>query len=117
MMDYTSKICTACSADAPIATKTEVDEFLKEYSNWSLSTDVDFPQLKREYQFNDFVKAQAFTNLIGDLAEKEGHHPSILLEYGKVTIRWWSHKIRSLHINDFILSSKTERIYNSTTED
>ena len=78
-----------------------------------MATDVKFPQLRREFKFNDFSTAQKFTNIISDLAEEEGHHPSILLEYGKVTISWWSLKIQSLHVNDFILSSKTEELYNS----
>ena len=113
MTDYTSKICVACSADAQPASTNEVNDFLKEYLEWHLATDVSFPQLRREYRFKNFTDAQMFTNLIGDLAEAEGHHPSLLLEYGKVTVRWWSHKIESLHINDFILSSKTEEIYKS----
>ena len=111
MVNYASKICQACSADATAATTREIEEFLQTHQDWNLSTEVDFPQLKREYIFGNFADAQKFANLIGDLAEKEGHHPSILLEYGKVTVRWWSHKIKSLHINDFILSSKTEEIY------
>ena len=92
MVDYSNKVCEACSADAPKATQSEIEDFLKNNSEWYLSTDVDFPQLKREFKFNNFFNAQQFTNVIGDLAEKEGHHPSILLEYGKVTISWWSHK-------------------------
>ena len=111
MVDYTAKICEACSADASEATNKEIEEFLQKHQEWFISTDVDFPQLQRIYIFKNFSKAQVFANLVGDLAEKEGHHPTILLEYGKVTIRWWSHKIRSIHINDFILSSKTEKIY------
>ena len=111
MVNYASKICQACSADATAATTREIEEFLQTHQDWNLSTEVDFPQLKREYTFRNFADAQKFANLIGDLAEKEGHHPSILLEYGKVTVLWWSHKIKSLHINDFILSSKTEEIY------
>tara|TARA_B100000965_G_scaffold405587_2_gene440260 strand:- start:850 stop:1197 length:348 start_codon:yes stop_codon:yes gene_type:complete len=111
MVNYASKICQACSADATAATTREIKEFLRTHQDWNLSTEVDFPQLKREYTFRNFADAQKFANLIGDLAEKEGHHPSILLEYGKVTVLWWSHKIKSLHINDFILSSKTEEIY------
>tara|TARA_A100001037_G_C15095457_1_gene611234 strand:+ start:1025 stop:1375 length:351 start_codon:yes stop_codon:yes gene_type:complete len=113
MVDYSNKVCEACSVDAPKATQSEIEDFLKNNSEWYLSTDVDFPQLKREFKFNNFFNAQQFTNVIGDLAEKEGHHPSILLEYGKVTISWWSHKIKSLHVNDFILSTKTEQIYKS----
>lgn len=113
MIDYSNKICEACSVDAPKATQSEIEDFLKNHNEWYLATDVEFPQLRREFKFNDFSTAQKFTNIISDLAEEEGHHPSILLEYGKVTISWWSHKIQSLHVNDFILSSKTEELYNS----
>ena len=113
MIDYSNKICEACSVDAPKATQSEIEDFLKNHNEWYLATDVEFPQLRREFKFNNFSTAQKFTNIISDLAEEEGHHPSILLEYGKVTISWWSHKIQSLHVNDFILSSKTEELYNS----
>ena len=113
MVDYSNKVCEACSADAPKATQSEIADFLKNNREWYLANDIDFPQLRREFKFNNFLNAQKFTNIIGDLAEEEGHHPSILLEYGKVTISWWSHKIQSLHVNDFILSSKTEYLYNS----
>ena len=113
MIDYSNKICEACSVDAPKATQSEIEDFLKNHNEWYLATDVEFPQLRREFKFNDFSTAQKFTNIISDLAEEEGHHPSILLEYGKVTISWWSHKIQFLHVNDFILSSKTEELYNS----
>ena len=50
---------------------------------------------------------------VTDISEKENHHPSILLEWGKVTVRWWTHKIKGLHENDFIMSAKTDEIYNS----
>ena len=52
-----------------------------------------------------------FSNLIGEMAEDEGHHPLIITEWGKVTIQWWTHKIRNLHLNDLIAASKTENIY------
>ena len=113
MVDYSSKVCEACSVDAPKATLRETDDFLKVHSNWALSDEVNFPQLVREFKFKNFVQAQKFTNAVGVLAESEGHHPSILLEYGKVTVKWWSHKIKALHVNDFILSAKTEDLYNS----
>jgi 4a-hydroxytetrahydrobiopterin dehydratase len=48
------------------------------------------------------------------MADKEDHHPLITLEWGKVTILWWSHKIEGLHKNDFICASKTENIYNKS---
>ena len=54
MVDYSNKVCEACSADAPKATQSEIEDFLKNNSEWYLSTDVDFPQLKREFKFNNF---------------------------------------------------------------
>lgn len=52
----------------------------------------------------------AFTNQVGQLAEEQGHHPTILLEYGKVTVRWWTHKINGLHRNDFIMAARTDQL-------
>ena len=64
MVDYTSKICVACSADAQPASTNEVNDFLKEYLEWHLATDVSFPQLKREYRFKNFLDAQKFVKSI-----------------------------------------------------
>ena len=110
MNDYTKQICEACSIDAPEVSEEETSIFLKENEGWELSDDVKFRQLKKIFKFHNFLKAQEFSIKLGQLAEKEGHHPTILLEYGKVTVRWWSHKIKSLHKNDLILSAKTDLI-------
>jgi len=48
---------------------------------------------------------------VANLAEQEDHHPEIMLEWGKVTVSWWSHKIKGLHMNDFICASKTDLIF------
>lgn len=56
------------------------------------------------------VSVLAFTNQVGQLAEEQGHHPAILLEYGKVTVRWWTHKINGLHRNDFIMAARTDQL-------
>ena len=61
------------------------------------------PKLDRDFKFNNFEDALAFTNQIGAIAELEGHHPRITTEWGKVAITWWTHKIRNLHQNDFII--------------
>jgi 4a-hydroxytetrahydrobiopterin dehydratase len=54
-----------------------------------------------------------FTNLIADLAESQDHHPKITLEWGSVSLEWWSHKIKGLHMNDFICAAKSDNIYTS----
>jgi 4a-hydroxytetrahydrobiopterin dehydratase len=67
--------------------------------------------LEKEFKFDNFVHALAFTNKIGELAEEEGHHPALLTEWGKVTVSWWTHKIRGLHRNDFIMAAKSDQTY------
>ena len=68
-------------------------------------------QLQREFGFDNFEQAMAFSNRVGDIAEAEGHHPAILTEWGKVTVTWWSHKIRGLHNNDLIMAARTDEVY------
>jgi 4a-hydroxytetrahydrobiopterin dehydratase len=48
---------------------------------------------------------------MGKLSEKEGHHPLLTLEWGKVSVVWWTHKIKDLHMNDFIMASKTDELF------
>ena len=67
-------------------------------------------RLERVFKFKNFAEALKFTNQIGELAEGEGHHPAILTEWGRVTVTWWTHKIKGLHRNDFIMAAKTDKI-------
>jgi 4a-hydroxytetrahydrobiopterin dehydratase len=65
-----------------------------------------------ERTFKNFAQAVAFTNKVAEIAEAEGHHPAILTEWGKVTVTWWTHKIKGLHRNDFIMAAKTDQLLN-----
>jgi 4a-hydroxytetrahydrobiopterin dehydratase len=70
-------------------------------------------RLERTFKFKNFVQALEFTNQVGGLAEEEGHHPALLTEWGRVTVTWWTHKIKGLHRNDFIMAAKTDKQYNA----
>jgi 4a-hydroxytetrahydrobiopterin dehydratase len=52
-----------------------------------------------------------FTKKVGELAEEEGHHPALLTEWGRTTVTWWTHKIKGLHRDDFIMAAKTNELY------
>ena len=67
-------------------------------------------RLERVFTFKDFAEALSFTNRVGALAETEGHHPAILTEWGRVTVTLWTHKIRGLHRNDFIMAAKVDSL-------
>jgi 4a-hydroxytetrahydrobiopterin dehydratase len=68
-------------------------------------------RLERTFRFDNFAQALAFTDRVGEQAEEEGHHPALLTEWGKVTVTWWTHKIKGLHQNDFIMAARTDGLF------
>ena len=102
--------CEACRIGAPIVSETEARELLTQIPDWSLIEVDGIRQLQRQYKFKNFVAAMAFANELADIAEAEGHHPSILVEWGKATVTWWSHSIKGLHRNDFVMAAKTDSL-------
>jgi 4a-hydroxytetrahydrobiopterin dehydratase len=111
MTDLSEQGCEACSADAPLISEDELRRLMPAIADWQVVVVDDVMQLTREFSFKNFAQAMAFSNRVGDLAEAENHHPAILTEWGKVTITWWSHKIRGLHKNDLILAARTDQVY------
>jgi 4a-hydroxytetrahydrobiopterin dehydratase len=103
--------CVACRRDAPTVTADEVAELRPQIPDWELVEEESIERLRRAFTFGDFASALAFTDRVGAIAEEEGHHPALLTEWGRVTVTWWTHKIRGLHRNDFIMAAKTDELY------
>ena len=103
--------CVACRRDAPAVTESEMVELKKQVPDWDVVVRDAIPRLERAFSFRNFAEALAFTLKIGELSEREGHHPAILTEWGGVTVTWWTHKIRGLHRNDLIMAAKTDALY------
>ena len=112
MSELLNERCDACRADAPRVEEPECKVLLQQLDGWQLIEQEGVAQLLKVYEFGNFVDALAFTQQVGGLAEQEGHHPALLTEWGRVTVRWWTHKIRGLHRNDFIMAAKTDDIAN-----
>jgi len=108
--DLASSTCEACRIDAPMVTDDEASLLIKEIEDWQLIDD-GVKKLKKEFSFSSYNDSINFTNKVANMAEKEDHHPHIVLEWGKVTVVWWSHKIKGLHKNDFICASKTDNLF------
>jgi 4a-hydroxytetrahydrobiopterin dehydratase len=104
----TQQRCVACRRDAPRLTPDEIDELAPQVPEWELVREEGIDRLRCAFAFRDFAEALAFTVRVGALAEEEGHHPALLTEWGRVTVTWWTHKIKGLHRNDFIMAAKTD---------
>jgi 4a-hydroxytetrahydrobiopterin dehydratase len=105
----TSK-CTACRVGEPTVTDAEIASLHPQVPDWQIVDRGGIKRLERVFKVKDFAAALAFTNKVGEIAEEEGHHPALLTEWGRVTVTWWTHKIRGLHRNDFIMAAKTDRV-------
>jgi 4a-hydroxytetrahydrobiopterin dehydratase len=113
----TAERCTACRKDSPRVTDDEIAVLKPLIPDWELIERDGIPRLERRFRVANFGEALAFTQRVGELAEAEGHHPAILTEWGKVTVTWWTHKIRGLHRNDFIMAAKTDELVPVATAD
>jgi 4a-hydroxytetrahydrobiopterin dehydratase len=102
--------CVPCRGGVPTLSDEEIDLYYRQLQSWSVVEMDGIKRLQKSFQFEDFAEALAFTNKVGEIAEKEGHHPDILTEWGKVTVSWWTHKIKGLHKNDFIMAAKTDAL-------
>lgn len=102
--------CEVCRIGAPKVTEAEAQELMQQIPDWKIIEVNDIQQLERKYKFKNFVKAMEFANQLAELAEAEGHHPGMLVEWGKVTVTWWSHSIKGLHNNDFVMAAKTDTL-------
>lgn len=89
----------------------EISQYQTRVPDWYISLKDGEKRLEKSFKFKDFKQAMDFTNRVAGLANDQDHHPAILTEWGNVTVMWWTHKIRGLHLNDFIMAAKTEKAY------
>lgn len=81
---------------------------------WQLEQRDGVPRLRRTFTFKGFQRALDFTVAVGRIAEDQGHHPRIVTQWGSVTVEWWTHKIKGLHANDFIMAARTDELFQSS---
>lgn len=115
MSELIHKSCEACQLGAPLLSKTDLDELQSQIPQWSRLCIESIDQLHRTFVFDNFVNAMDFAQKVGDMAEIEGHHPALLVEWGRVNVSWWSHKIKGLHKNDVIMAAKTDALFINLT--
>ena len=107
-MSLTQKTCVPCQGGIPPLTPDEARRYLDQVPGWSLSEAGD--RINRKFAFGDFVAALDFVNRVGGLAEEEGHHPDISFGWGYADVTFFTHKIKGLHENDFIMAAKVNAL-------
>jgi 4a-hydroxytetrahydrobiopterin dehydratase len=106
-MSLARKECIPCKGGVPPLKGEDLDQLKVQVDGWDV---IDEHHISKTYKFPNFVKALAFVNKAGEIAEEQGHHPDIFLTWGKVGIKTWTHKIDGLTESDFILAAKIDEI-------
>ncbi|HNQ96182.1 MAG TPA: 4a-hydroxytetrahydrobiopterin dehydratase [Anaerolineales bacterium] len=103
--------CVACRGGDLSLTDAEIAELLPQVPEWQTVAQDGILRLQRIFNFKNYAQSLDFTNKVAAIAEEEDHHPLIVLEWGRVTIQWWTHVVKGLHKNDFIMAAKTDELF------
>ena len=108
MSSLASKTCAPCRGGVSALQGSELKALHTQVPHWTV---VDEHHITRNFGFPDFRQALDFVNRVGAVAEAQGHHPDILLAWGKAEITTWTHKINGLTESDFIMAAKIDQLY------
>lgn len=107
MTDLSHQKCIPCEAGGPSLAEDKIQEYFAVVAGWSLN---QAGHIVKKWKFKNFKEAWDLVNKVSEIAETEGHHPNICFTWGKVDIELWTHEVKGLSINDFILATKIDAI-------
>ena len=107
MSELSSKTCVPCRGGVPPLAGQELQNLAGQVPEWKV---IQGHHITRTFSFPDFRQALNFVNKVGEIAESQGHHPDILLAWGKAEVTTWTHKIDGLSESDFILAAKIDEL-------
>ena len=111
MNDLHEKNCVPCKGGIPAFNISEIHKYLKKIDGWNVKQNNEQSYfLEKDFIFSNFLESQKFVNMVGNIAETEGHHPDIIFGWGYATIQIFTHKIKGLVESDFILAAKINKI-------
>jgi len=109
--DLHNKNCIPCRGGISPFGISEIHKYLKKVDGWDVKKKEDETYfLEKKFTFENFSESQKFVNQVGDIAEKEGHHPDIMFGWGYALVKIFTHKIKGLVESDFILAAKVDKI-------
>ncbi|MFL2889949.1 MAG: 4a-hydroxytetrahydrobiopterin dehydratase [Pelagibacteraceae bacterium] len=111
MTELYKKKCVACDGNIPAFDTSEIHKYLKKVDGWNVESNKEKSFfIIKDFKFQNFIESQNFVNKVGQVAEKEGHHPDILYGWGYAKIKIYTHAIKGLAESDFILAAKIDKI-------
>lgn len=111
MINLSSQRCSPPARGALPFTASEVENWLPLVPGWQMVEVDEIQRLRKTYNFSVYEKMLEFACQVGANAEEQDHHPKIMIEWGSITIEWWTHAVKGLHRNDFIMAAISDKLY------
>jgi len=109
--DLKSGVCIPCEQGGDPMDESQISKYTPQVPEWEVIDKDNVAKLMHMFKFKNFLEAISFADKVGAVAEENGHHPKLVVEWGKVTVYWWTHAVVGLHRNDFIMAAKTDELY------
>lgn len=106
--------CLPCRAEDPPLSDGELAKLHPEVLTWRVIREDGVRKLRNQFTFDGAEAQKLFLERLAKQAERENHHPEVEEQEGKVTVSWWTHVLKDLHPNDFVMAAKTEGAYSMT---
>ena len=107
--------CVPCHGNVSPVSDEEIAQYQSQIPNWSINREKGVSFLERSFRLAHFQQALELAQRIGEIAEQQQHHPTLIVEWGQLTVQWWTHAINRLHQNDFVMAAKTDAIMEQST--
>lgn len=98
--------CVPCRGGVPPLSQSEIETLAGQVEGWRV---IENHHLRKDFKFKNFAAALRFVNMVGEIAEREGHHPDVSFGWGYAEIKIYTHTINGLTESDFILAAKINR--------
>ncbi|HME56179.1 MAG TPA: 4a-hydroxytetrahydrobiopterin dehydratase [Candidatus Lokiarchaeia archaeon] len=110
-MELSNQHCVPCEGNIPAMSEDDEDAYIQQITGWELLREGTH-KIRKEFEFEDFKESMEFVNKIASIAESEGHHPDIYIFYDKVVLELYTHAVKGLFQNDFIMAAKIDEVLN-----
>lgn len=113
MNDLSHERCIHPQRGTPPLSRQEIDQWMPLLPGWELIEIDGITRLQQTFRFKNYLRLLEFAQQLGTRAEEQDHHPRMIVEWGKITIQWWTHTVNGLHRNDFIMAAVTDKLFHS----
>ncbi|MHA2386393.1 MAG: 4a-hydroxytetrahydrobiopterin dehydratase [Candidatus Thorarchaeota archaeon] len=107
--DLATLTCVPCRGGIPPLETPRISEMMHIVPGWTLTRE-GIDKIEKKFKFKNFKKAMTFVNKVADVANEQDHHPDIFIHWNEVTLTFYTHAIKGLHDNDFIMAAKIDEL-------